>query len=350
MTVRRKGSKYSRYYFEAVGENSPKKTKKSSDRINQFSMVEMTRTGEIYGPFTDSFFTPDFIAAVSRPGILANNLIVGKVQEIVSDQQYLVDLMEAKSTIDLVNTQLKRVLKLARKLKRLPKEFPKRALRKRRVSKKPNKRRGGGPSMNTSGPSSSVDASGIPSAWLELNFAIKPTISAVNGLAETFNVPFDWQYLRYTTPPSDFVFKLRGYTDSDVSRFSGQVSLWWRLLNPNVGVIQKMGFTDYFSTIWELIPWSWAIDYFTNIGEMFANLDSVFKNVEFKGQRTTWRCNQSIEVDHGHFKGIHNFKQVVRSPGVNLSYKLVVDFGAGVRQLSYLSSAIALTLKGKQSK
>lgn len=128
-----------------------------------------------------------------------------------------------------------------------------------------------------------------------------------------------------------------------------------RVKNPNEGVIQRSGLTDVIGTVWEVAPWSWAIDYFINVGEMLSNINGLFNNVEWKNRSWTWR-NRGHEKLTGHLypsgygTQTQTFMHIWRNPqNAPVAYQPHFAFKISLQQTSYLMSAIALTLKGKMS-
>lgn len=278
-----------------------------------------------------------------------NNAIVRALSSEVSSQQYLADLYEAKSAVDLVNLQLKRILKATRALKKLPRTLLTFKGVSSRVSFKPRKKRGGGPRRNTM---KMPDVSAVPSAWLEWNFAVKPIVGSLTELANTFDQRFAPLYVRGMIPDSNVVLESQWYFQWE-SKVRVNYRYFIEIINPNVGIIDQMGLRNNFSTVWEIMPWSWAIDYFVNVGELMSNLDDTFKNARFTNESCTWRFDVSwrrrdlIYPSNG--EEIGQGITIERFPGLPKVFLLEFQFKMGIQQTSYLASAIALTLKGKMS-
>ena len=354
MTSGQRGSWRGLKYVEWNGLN--RNLDPNADRLlpNDYYKWSFHRANPSWDPWTHTYTSMDgklVTKALIRyfwPNVYAGlqNFVVRKLVEAVSQQQYLADLYEAKSAVDIVTVKLAQVLKLTRKLKKLPAALLKfKGKPAGAVVLKPKEIRGKGPRRNRKKPKG-VDLSVVPAEWLTYWFGIAPTVGSVSGLAETFNVPFDPVPVRGKSPKSSF-----NYGDSTVQ---AQVSFrcLLQIENPNVGIINRMGLKNFVSTAWELAPWSWAVDYFGNMGELFANFDGLFKNVNMSRDSWTWFITSQWrtpnwppgspdEVGVGFNMERHRTLPTVYLPELNIDLSL--------QRVSYLLSAISLTLKGKLS-
>lgn len=297
--------------------------------------------------------TRGYLQAYISPNLCngLQNFVVRKLTEAVSQQQYLADLYEAKSTIDLVTVKLGQVLKVTKSLKKLPRSLLKfKGKRSGEIVTKPKNIRGKGPRKNRK--KDDTDISEVPAEWLAYWFGIAPTIGSISGLAETFDVPFEPFEVRGKSPrvgfPMDDTMYVKETCTAQVT-FRG----WLRIRNPNVGIIDRMGLGSFVSTVWELAPWSWAVDYFGNMGELFSNFDGLFKNVEITAGSWTWHIINQWRRMSPFYPGAgwetgegFTMERITPLPTIFVP-ELNVDIS--VKRMSYLLSAISLTLKGKLS-
>lgn len=327
---------------------------------NYYDMWSLKRTNPRLDPWSgeiEPFLSPLTWSACATlyPTVVRQqqNKVVERLVNMVNQQQYLADLYEAKSAVDLVALQLRRVLSLTRRLKKLPSSLLKfKGKKGASLVFKPKRIRGRGNLKNIKKPPN-TDLSGVPALWLEYWFAVMPTVGSINGLADTFDVPLGFNQFRLTTPASNI--KVKGVTSGfyDVSCVARG---YMRMVNPNVGILDRMGLRNVFSTVWEVAPWSWAVDYFANVGQLFANLDGLFKNVEWWATSVTHRVTGELETIWDKYPSpptkqverMSNYS-VFRTPGVPTVFVPEFLLGPGLKQISYLGSAIALTLKGKMS-
>jgi hypothetical protein len=65
----------------------------------------------------------------------------------------------------------------------------------------------------------------------------------------------------------------------------------YRISNPNAFLAQRLGLTNLPSVLWELVPWSFVVDWWVNVGGFIASLDDLlgvtvsrgFNSIGWKG-------------------------------------------------------------------
>lgn len=148
----------------------------------------------------------------------------------------------------------------------------------------------------------------IADTWLEHNLGWRPLLSDLEGLADAAGRHQTEEsrkgisggksqqkmqpanYLKLDVGP-EMTFHRRWQIIDRVSvRFVGQV----RVKGGNPGVKDLLGVSrqDVLPTIWELIPWSFVVDYFVNIGQMVDALsmfgsDLIWAERRMKSSRST---------------------------------------------------------------
>lgn len=119
-----------------------------------------------------------------------------------------------------------------------------------------------------------------PELYLLWQFAIAPLVNQVNDTLEKMQKIGGIHYSRVTTKSTDFPPKAEvinagkpfgPYKDIEVrltTVFTTEVK------NTKEGFIKEfLGLNRPLSAAWDLKGWSWAVDYFFNLGELIANLD-----------------------------------------------------------------------------
>lgn len=114
--------------------------------------------------------------------------------------------------------------------------------------------------------------------WLEYSFGFKPLIEDINQCLKALTS-------RPETTSHVLVVKTGTSFDDDtldeVNTFkkSTQLSLRYqcnvRISDPNVHLANRMGFLNPLEAIWEIIPFSFAVDYFANVGDLVSSLSAL---------------------------------------------------------------------------
>jgi len=157
-------------------------------------------------------------------------------------------------------------------------------------------------------------ARGLSGAWLEWSFGVKPLVSDIEDGVDAISRLLDKEYVKsnlITTvgrdekesrPPSELAFTRAGmyFTGVDVRWEKAKVkyrglyraertapTAW----DPLVRAQKMFGLTlnDFVPTIWELMPWSFLVDYFSNVGDV---LEQSFTSL----QGLRW-CNHTVLRD-----------------------------------------------------
>jgi hypothetical protein len=196
-------------------------------------------------------------------------------------------------------------------------------------------------------------ARGLSGAWLEWVFGVMPLVSDINGVVDSldrFNSdPIVSRVItavgrqRQTLSPSSYhvwipdehelVFS--GKTEQYLKQKVKLRGLYLRERSEikNLTTTQKLAQTfglnarEFVPAMWELMPWSFLIDYFTNIGDI---LEQTFTNLE----SLAW-CNRT-QVDEGVYVTNSNLdiprtKTLIASP--NFSFLESASPGADARCL-----------------
>jgi hypothetical protein len=135
--------------------------------------------------------------------------------------------------------------------------------------------------------------------WLELHFGWEPLIYDIGDAIEVLQGP---------RPPSEVegrgVFRLRNRTVTGASpnrdfvernyKFTTKCCALVAVENPNQALANQMGFVNPLSVAWELVPYSFVVDWFLPVGG-FLNSFTSYCGLSVTGKYTTNRALGSAE-------------------------------------------------------
>lgn len=222
-------------------------------------------------------------------------------------------------------------------------------------------------------------AKGLSGAWLEWSYGVAPTVRDIQDASDAIARLLDKEYSKGTkitavgrdtkfTSWSDLIVRTRAEVPyRGLSRRWEKVKVKYRgeyrvqrtapTAWPQVDKASKMlGFTlnEFVPTIWELMPWSFLVDYFSNVGDV---LEQSFTSL----QNLAW-CNQSVIRD-AYSESILNldtayiladfpapvYRNFVFSPGVD-SKLLIRNRAISRNNSSPVVSSLAFELPGAPQK
>jgi len=143
----------------------------------------------------------------------------------------------------------------------------------------------------------------LADTWLEYSFGWRPLISDINDAAKAYrqlinqtdnrrerimvmgNVPMDtFDYGTDITSVGNVVFYEHGFARRGCSiRYIIFLKYSASGANPDISAMERFGFTlnDFIPAVWELTPWSFLVDYFTNIGDILNAVTTSQSDVQF---------------------------------------------------------------------
>lgn len=227
----------------------------------------------------------------------------------------------------------------------------------------------------------------IAGTWLEYSFGWVPFVNDVKDLASVF-AHDGAQYRRSKARGHGYAEKAIVYKFDDTLQYLSIPTIGWGTVYRRCRIVYRAGlsweaaapfgtfrrlhelagfrFREFIPTVWELIPYSWAVDYFTNIGELlectatdtssvrWVNRTAIYENIDLntlvadtrKAKLNTWQGRSTITgADLGWFQSY--FKRVSRiSTGV--LYPTVQFRMPPLESAKWLNLA-ALHLLGKSS-
>lgn len=283
---------------------------------------------------TDDYYIPGAREAIK----LATNDIIMQQRGDIDQALIMADLVQAKGTAQVAISRARQVLHVARSLKKRDVTAIKKYFERDRVDR----------------------LSDVPSAWLEVQFVAKPLIGTVNTVCKQISNPSISRKVAYRSKPYPVQITGDGpsgpYLAVNLEYFAymqGSISAE----NPNSDFINRMGITDLIQTTYDLIPWSWAVDYFSNVGDVLGNLNPkydrfIYDNFSW-GIRRKGTFSENFTIwQRPPYETIWRSAQVetfIRNAGRPTSVSFDLDFDLSIGQFTNLMSAIGLTLKGKFS-
>lgn len=275
------------------------------------------------------------------------NRVISNYTKCVDEALIMADLYYAKSTFDVAVVYAKKVLKVVRAIKSRDVRQIKYFFSK--YNSDYGKRREGRRQYHRA-------LTELPEAWLTTQFVIKPLYQTVKSAINVFDNPLMWVDVDLYSGKVPFKETLDvGFWGSKVHHSGdvrgvggGQV----RFNNPNHHLINRLGLADLIGTVYDVIPWTWALDYFTNLHQYIEALNPRYSTLEWnnlwwgvKIRRAFW-----LEVsDHYGDAKDSNYtgSQYNRFPGPPSGLTFQFNFELSLNQIANLTSAIALTLTRK---
>lgn len=203
--------------------------------------------------------------------VTASNKALNKLYEKMEQSEaLLVAWKERQGALDLVATNVGRLVRIARAVKRRDPKIVRRVLKRNPAAK---------------------DIIKTPSGlWLEYHFAIVPTIMDIHHACGLLGYEFPVEKLSASSGAVSERNVGNGHYQWYMSElFDTKVKLTGEIysLNPNVTLATQLGFGQPLSVAWEMTPFSWFVDYFVNVGDLVKNLQPRFPGVKTRYNTTT---------------------------------------------------------------
>lgn len=117
--------------------------------------------------------------------------------------------------------------------------------------------------------------------WLQYWFEIVPTVHDIHSLLTVLTSDFPPLIVQGNSSYKESVSSYgTNYSanmwHSDSWTYICKMQAQLRMRNPNLVLASRFGFTQPLSVAYELVPFSWALDYFVNVGEMLSNFEPRF--------------------------------------------------------------------------
>lgn len=201
----------------------------------------------------------------------ASNKALDKLYEQMNQaSDLLVAWKERQKALNLVATNIGRLVTIARACKRRDPKIVRRVLKRNPDAKDIVKQPAG--------------------LWLEYHFAIVPTISDIHHAMGLLGHEFPVEKITAssgveTARDRKWSSKYWHRTDviNQIVKHEGEIYG----LNPNVSLATMLGFGQPLSVAWEMTPFSWFVDYFVNVGDMVKNMEPQFPGVLIRNKSST---------------------------------------------------------------
>lgn len=207
-----------------------------------------------------------------------------------------------------------------------------------------------------------------PNSWLELQYGWNPLMSDVMGtcaaLRDPWNRGADVSVKGYAQAPrarEDKISSPSGYSAYYVLRSEQLdrcwVKLWYHASGAELAALSSLGLTNPLALAWELVPYSFVLDWFLPVGDWLSVLDSDLGFSFITGRRaerqTVSRVSSEVYAqpvpgyswtlgDPGMRYRLNYFNRVVypNSPMPGLHFKSPLSLAHVANGLSLLASAL----------
>jgi len=204
------------------------------------------------------------------------------------------------------------------------------------------------------------------SLFIEYRFAIAPTLNDINSVMDlhkgtykkqhafTFSVKGKHKETRDYNA-SNTVYPLRTTTVKRTGQRTMRVKVHGSITDMDKVRDKAFGIDSLAGPIWQIMPWSWVVDYVVNIGDYISLLSATKGTAFLNGyQSTRTICEASHEVDQVYSRPENRFSETIISKhicngyvrGILTAYPVpkleVVLPNISLRQVSNLTAVLAI--------
>lgn len=339
MAYKKKGDRYSKFFAERWTSsqrkpyNTPLPYYATSGRWGSISGEPLDILN--YIPLANGFHLDGYGGVVE-----SSNKALNKVYAHMNQaESLLVAWKERQKAIDLVTSNVRRLVTIARAVKRRDPKIV-RAVLKRNPSAKDIIKQPAG-------------------LWLEYHFGIVPTVMDIHHAMGVLGHEFPIDSFSYSSMANTELIEpiprsgyFQGYTFKTITKIGGEIYG----LNPDVALASMLGFGQPLSVAWEMTPFSWFVDYFVNVGELVKNVEPRFPGVRVRNQYTTTLIKSSGYLGYKpyyspakyDFYTSHFMRRSTNWPSFQLEFKSPLDLKG--QQCSYVVAVLVQLLTGMKKK
>lgn len=215
------------------------------------------------GSTPEAWSAPPF--AVYNQGLTYNKAYAKFVDQLAAASQWGVNLVEGKQSIGMIANRVMQLVRFTRKLNRF--DFPGAASELKKGLEPPKGLKPG--------------AKYFANNWLEYHFGWEPLIKDIGAAIETIQQPHPEPLYILAKAHSNEQWKIDdGAVFWSRNRYSYdtwcRIAAWVTVENPNLFLANQLGFVNPLSVAWELVPFSFVVDWFANVGQVLNSLTDFY--------------------------------------------------------------------------
>lgn len=258
----------------------------------------------------------------------ADNAALDKLyDEFNQASDLLVAWKERQTALDMITDSVRTIVRTARAVKRRDPRIIRAVLRKNPDAK---------------------DIIKTPAGlWLGYHFGVVPTIHDIHSAANLFSQDFPYKSFSVVGGGQSTNIDRDSWGNGWKNILNCQTKIGGVVtsVNPHLNLAQRLGFGQPLSVAWEMTPFSWFIDYFTNVGQLVTNLEPRFPGFQFQGKYTTRRIQFVCEWHKDpRFRVTNHGRGYTRTVGwPSYSWVIKSPFALKTQQCSYIA-AVAVQL------
>nr|WEU70938.1 MAG: maturation protein [Hangzhou fiers-like virus 5] len=221
----------------------------------------------------------------------ARSKFISKLQDNRAD--WATSLIQRQQALDMVASRALQLLGAARALRKGGTKAFTRALglsvSGKRVSSKPR-----------------TSAKSFASSWLEFSYGWSPLVQDIGNSVSLLESPYPGSRISKSCRVSERTHAARKYgTYGDTqARSSDRVvaarcAAYVAIDNPNLFLASQLGFTNPATVAWEVVPFSFVVDWFVNVGDFLESF-SAFHGVTFRDAFTSYKCEEHVTFAENH--------------------------------------------------
>lgn len=193
----------------------------------------------------------------------------------------------------------------------------------------------------------------MPEAWLTYHFGIYPLVQSLDTALHLLDAPFPNAYTSGSATRTDH-FIVKPYTiQKGILSMKGTERIKLGCIvkprkNPNSGLLAMAGLTTPLSTMWSVLPWGWAIDYFLDVSAILSNLEVKHPGIEqlgfYKSTKRSYHIVTALpDYATGQYGDYTTFsREIIPQPTYRVAFNLPL---LGTNSFANLASAVALAMK-----